>query len=162
VSRLRRAMLGSGCKRSEVGMAQDFTLDDFRRQLDQIQIMGMKNLLGHMPGLAEMVSDEKDPELAFSRIRKMIDAMTDEERSNPDLIDSRRRSRIATSSSTHPQEVEQFLAQFHQARVDAPHGKHEPLGADQAGPWFRDVPRAGGGAEIGADAIRRIFIPCNT
>ena len=98
-------------------MAQDFTLDDFRRQLDQIQIMGMKNLLGHMPGLAEMVSDEKDPELAFSRIRKMIDAMTDEERSNPDLIDSRRRSRIATSSSTHPQEVEQFLAQFHQVRA---------------------------------------------
>jgi signal recognition particle GTPase len=32
-------------------MAEDFTLDDFRRHLDQFQKMGMKDLLGRMPGL---------------------------------------------------------------------------------------------------------------
>jgi signal recognition particle GTPase len=49
--------------------------------------------------------------------RHMIAAMTDEERSNPDLIDSGRRTRIATNSGTDPQEVEKFLAQFQQVRA---------------------------------------------
>jgi signal recognition particle GTPase len=49
--------------------------------------------------------------------RQIIDAMTDEERSNPDLIDSSRRTRIATNSGTEPQEVEKLLAGFDQLRA---------------------------------------------
>ena len=98
-------------------MAQDFTLDDFRRQLDQVQRMGMKDLLGRLPGTSEMVSHDEDPNVALNRIRQIIDAMTDEERSNPGIIDSSRRSRIARSSGTQPNDVEQFLAQFDQVRV---------------------------------------------
>jgi signal recognition particle subunit SRP54 len=62
-------------------MAKDFTLDDFRRQLDQFQKMDRKDLLGRMPDLSEMVPEEEDRDLALSHIRQMIDAMTDEERS---------------------------------------------------------------------------------
>jgi signal recognition particle subunit SRP54 len=98
-------------------MAQDFTLDDFRRQLDQVQKMGMKDSLGRVPGLAEMIPAGEDPELSIQRVGQMIDAMTDEERSNPDLIDGDRRRRIAANSGTHPQEVEIFLAQFHEVRA---------------------------------------------
>jgi len=98
-------------------MAKDFTLDDFRRQLDQLQKMGRTDLLGRLPGLAKMVPGEEDQDLALSRIRQMIDAVTDEERSNPDLITSSCLSRIAASSGTHPQDVEKFLAQFHQVRA---------------------------------------------
>jgi len=98
-------------------MAKDFTLDDFRRQLDQFQKMATENLLGRMPGLSEMVSQEEDRDLALSRIRRMIDAMTDEERSNPDLITGSCLPRIAASSGTHPQDVEEFLAQFRQVRA---------------------------------------------
>ena len=93
-------------------MAQDFTLDDFRRQLDQIPKMNMKELLGHTSG-----PSEEDLVLALNRLPQVIAAMTDEERSNPDLIDSSRRTRIATNSGTDPQEVEKFLAQFHQVRA---------------------------------------------
>jgi hypothetical protein len=49
--------------------------------------------------------------------RQIIDAMTDEERSNPDLIDSSRRTRIADNSGTEPQEVEKLLAGFDQLRA---------------------------------------------
>jgi signal recognition particle subunit SRP54 len=108
---------GSERKPSEVAMAKDFTLDDFRRQLDQFQKMGLKDLLGSMPGLTEMVPEEEDRDLALNSIRQMIDAMTDEERRNPDLITSSCLSRIAASSGTHPQDVEKFLAQFHQVRA---------------------------------------------
>src|SRR5260370_36534221 len=96
-------------------MAKDFTLDDFRRQLDQVQKMGRTDLLSHMPGLAEM--EEQDLDLALQRIRQMIDAMTDEERNNPDLITKSSFSRIAASSGTQPQEVDEFLAQFNGARA---------------------------------------------
>jgi hypothetical protein len=64
-------------------MAQDFTLDDFRRQLDQVQKLGMNDLLNRLPGTSEMVPDDEDPDVALNRIRQIIDAMTDEERSTP-------------------------------------------------------------------------------
>ena len=95
-------------------MTKDFTLDDFRRQLDQFQRMGMKDQVDRMPGLSEMLPEEEDRDLALRRIRQMLDAMTDEERSNPDLITSSRLSDIAAKSGTHRQDVEMFLAQFHQ------------------------------------------------
>ena len=110
-------LFGSENKHSEVAMAKAFTLDDFRRQLDQFQKMGMKDQLGRMPGLSAMVPAEEDRDLALSRIRQMLDAMTDEERSNPDLITSSCLSRIASSSRTHPQDVEKFLAQFQHVRA---------------------------------------------
>jgi signal recognition particle subunit SRP54 len=96
----------------------DFTLDDFRRQLDQLRKMGsMKELLSNMPGMSEMMPDGEDPDTAFKRIQDMIDAMTEEERRNPDIIDSNRLHRIAVGSGTQPHEVEEFLAQFAQLRT---------------------------------------------
>jgi signal recognition particle subunit SRP54 len=127
---------GSDSKRLEVAVTQDFTLNDFRRQLDQIPKMGMKDLLGSTPApseedldlalhrLRQMINATTDEERHMIQfiwqsvqIRQMIDAMTDEERSNPDLIDSSQRKRIASSSGTQPQEVEKLLAQFHQVRA---------------------------------------------
>ena len=98
-------------------MAKDFTLDDFRRQLDQVQKMDTKDQLGRLPGLSAMVPEEEERDEAFRRIRQMLDAMTDEERNNPDLITRRCRSRIAASSGTQPQDVEKFLDQFYQVRA---------------------------------------------
>jgi signal recognition particle subunit SRP54 len=102
-------------------MARDFTLDDFRRQLNQFQKMGMMNQVGRLPGLSEMAPEEKDRDLAFRRIGQMLDAMTDEERRNPDLITSSSLSRIAARSGTHPLGVESFLAQFHHLRAGMRH-----------------------------------------
>src|SRR3989442_1070907 len=98
-------------------MAGDYNLDDLQRRLDQFEKMGIKDLLGRTPGPSETISDQEDPALALSRIRKMINAMTDEERKDPDIIDASRRSLIAKSSGTQLQEVESFLAQFRQLRV---------------------------------------------
>jgi signal recognition particle GTPase len=112
----RPRLLLSGSK-GKSWMTQDFNLHDFRRQLDQVQKMGMKDLYGSLPGTSEMVPHDEEPEVALHRIRQIIDAMTDEERSNPDIIDSSRRSRIAASSCTQPNDVEQFLAQFDQVRA---------------------------------------------
>src|SRR5205807_9897596 len=96
----------------------DFTLDDFRKQFEQLQKMGgMRDLLSRMPGMESLIPDGEDPELALKRIQGMVDSMTKEERRNPDLIDINRRRRIAAGSGTEPHEIKQLLNQFEQVRV---------------------------------------------
>src|SRR3954452_4716162 len=47
-----------------------FTLDDFRKQFQQLKKMGpMKDILGSMPGMSEMIPEGEDPEAAFQRIQ---------------------------------------------------------------------------------------------
>jgi signal recognition particle subunit SRP54 len=96
----------------------DFTLDDFRKQFEQLKKMGpMKELLSSMPGMGELIPEGEDPEEAVGRIQGMIDSMTKEEKRNPDMIDISRRRRIAAGSGTEPHDIKQFLIQFDQVRV---------------------------------------------
>jgi len=74
-------------------------------------------MIGSMPGMSEMIPDDEDPEAALKRIQGMIDAMTKEERRNPDIIDINRRRRIAAGSGTEPHEIKQLLTQFEQVRT---------------------------------------------
>jgi signal recognition particle subunit SRP54 len=105
-------------KQQEKLQKGDFTLDDFRKQFAQMAKMGpMKEILGAMPGMSEMIPEGEDPEAALKRIQGMIDSMTKSERRNPDLIDMSRRRRIAAGSGTEPHEIKQFLNTFDQVRT---------------------------------------------
>jgi signal recognition particle subunit SRP54 len=96
----------------------DFNLDDFRKQFQAMSKMGgMKDLMGQMPGMSDMIPEGEDPEVAMKRIQGMIDSMTKEERRDPDLIDIPRRRRIAAGSGTEPHEIKQFLNHFDQVRA---------------------------------------------
>jgi signal recognition particle subunit SRP54 len=95
----------------------NFTLDDFRLHFQNIQKMGMKDLVGRMPGMAEMIPEGEDPEEALKRVQGIIDSMTKKERANPDIIDINRRRRIAAGSGTEPSDVKKFLEQFNQVRA---------------------------------------------
>jgi signal recognition particle subunit SRP54 len=96
----------------------NFTLDDFRKQFEQLKKMGpMKDLLSSLPGMSEMIPEGEDPEVAFKRIQGMIDSMTKEERRNPDIIDLNRRRRIAAGSGVEASEIKQFLGHFDQVRT---------------------------------------------
>ncbi len=96
----------------------NFTLDDFRKQFEQMAKMGgMKELMSNMPGMGDMIPEGEDPDVAVKRIQGMVDSMTKQERKDPDVIDLSRRRRIAAGSSTEPHEVKQFLNQFDQVRT---------------------------------------------
>jgi signal recognition particle subunit SRP54 len=97
----------------------DFSLDDFRKQFQQMAKMGgMKDLLKSMPGgMGDMIPDDEDPDAAVKRIQGIIDAMTREERKNPDIIDLSRRRRIALGSGTEAHDIKQFLNQFATVRT---------------------------------------------
>ena len=97
-------------------MRADFTLDDFRAQLQQIVRTDARGPLDRMPGTSEMVLDAEEPNAAMRRVVRMIDAMTPKERRDPDRIDETARLRIAAASGTEPRDVEQLLLQFAQVR----------------------------------------------
>src|SRR5262249_10087417 len=96
----------------------DFTLEDFRKQLDQVKKMGsMKEVLAAMPGMGELVQDTEDPEDSFRRIQGLIDGMTKEERRKPDILSLARRRRIAAGSGIEPHDIKQFLQHFETVRT---------------------------------------------
>jgi signal recognition particle subunit SRP54 len=105
-------------KQAEKLAKGNFTLDDFRKQFEQMKKMGpMKDILGAMPGMADMIPEDEDPEQGLKRIEGMIDSMTKKERADPDIIDLPRRRRIAAGSGVEPHDVKQFLVQFDQVRA---------------------------------------------
>ncbi|MBX9626671.1 MAG: signal recognition particle protein [Gemmataceae bacterium] len=94
-----------------------FTLEDFRKQFAMIAQVGMKDMIGRMPGMSDLIPEGEDPEEALKRVQGMIDAMTRKEKADPDIIDPPRRRRIARGAGVEPHEVNQFLKQFDQVRV---------------------------------------------
>ncbi|MEX2590827.1 MAG: signal recognition particle protein, partial [Chitinophagales bacterium] len=94
-----------------------FDFNDFISQLNQIKKMGnIKDLMAMIPGVGKAIKDIDIDDDAFNKIEAIIYSMTPEERSNPDLMDGKRRKRIANGSGNSIQEVNQFLKQFEQMK----------------------------------------------
>jgi signal recognition particle subunit SRP54 len=92
-----------------------FTLDDFRKQLRTIRKMGpLESILGMLPGLGNLkqIADNKPDEKQLGRIEAIIGSMTPDERSNDKIINGSRRKRIAAGSGTSVEEVNRLLKQF--------------------------------------------------
>jgi signal recognition particle subunit SRP54 len=98
----------------------EFTLEDFRDQLRQIRKMGpLEQVLGMLPKvgpLAKVPKDVQVDESHLKRIEAIINSMTNSERNDHNVIDGKRRKRIARGSGTSVQEVNQVLKQYLQMR----------------------------------------------
>ncbi|MHB1315258.1 MAG: signal recognition particle protein [Christensenellales bacterium] len=95
---------------------QQFTLEDFLDQMQQIKKMGnLSDMLGMIPGMSKLAGAQVD-EKQMSRTEAIIRSMTMTERVNPDVINGSRRKRIAAGSGTSVQEVNRLLNQFEQMK----------------------------------------------
>ncbi len=91
----------------------DFNFDDFLKQMSMLRKMGpMKQLLGMLPGVGQMLKDVDLDDDRFQRVEAVILSMTPLERRNPDVIDMERRRRIARGSGNELQAVHDLLKQF--------------------------------------------------
>ncbi len=94
-----------------------FNFNDFREQIAQIKKMGnLKDLASMIPGMGKMLRDVDIPDDAFKQTEAIIDSMTPAERENPEIINARRRERIAKGSGTTVADVNRLLKQFEQTR----------------------------------------------
>lgn len=94
-----------------------FDFEDFKQQLEQIKKMGnLKDLMGMIPGMGKAMKDVDISDDSFKGVEAIINSMTPQERSNPDLIDQSRRKRIAMGSGKDIAEVNAFMKQFEQMK----------------------------------------------
>jgi len=96
-----------------------FSLEDFRDQLNQVRKMGpMEQMLGMLPkvGIFKDASKVKVEEKELIHIEAIINSMTPQERRNHEIINGKRRKRIAKGSGTSVQQVNQVLKQYFQMR----------------------------------------------
>ncbi|NLT04944.1 MAG: signal recognition particle protein [Solirubrobacterales bacterium] len=94
-----------------------FTLDDFLEQMQQVRSMGpLQNLLKMLPGVGSQLGSLSVDDKELDRLQAIITSMTPEERANPKIIDGSRRRRIAAGSGTNVQAVSQLVKQFAQMR----------------------------------------------
>jgi signal recognition particle subunit SRP54 len=96
---------------------ENFTLEDFLEQMQQLRKMGsLKSMLAMMPGAGQMRAqldnlDEKE----IDRTEAIIRSMTPVERTNPKVLNGSRRTRIARGSGMSVTDVNSLVNRFEQA-----------------------------------------------
>ena len=94
-------------------MKDQFDFNDFLAQLNQIKKMGnVMDLMGMLPGMGKAMKDTEIPDDAFKGIEAIILSMTPKERSNPGLLNTSRKARLASGSGTNIMEVNKLIKQF--------------------------------------------------
>ena len=94
-----------------------FNFDDFLAQINQIKKMGnLKDLASMIPGMGKMLKDVEIGDDVFKQTEAIIGSMTPEEREHPEIINARRRERIAKGSGTTMADVNRLMKQFDDMR----------------------------------------------
>ncbi len=101
--------------------ANDFTLEDFLSQMQQIKKMGpLKDLLGMMPGMGKLDLDSAlkgvDPQKEMAKTEAIIQSMTKEERQNPSILNGPRKKRIAAGCGRSIADVNRLIKQFEEMK----------------------------------------------
>lgn len=101
----------------KIHKGKSFNLEDYRDQLLQLKSMGgVAAMLDKLPGVASLPQNvkEKVNDKEMFRQLAIINSMTAQERSFPDVINTSRKQRIARGSGTDLQEINKMLKQFEQ------------------------------------------------
>ncbi|WDV47668.1 signal recognition particle protein [Clostridiaceae bacterium M8S5] len=98
--------------------SQQFTLDDFLDQLEQMKNLGpIDELLGMIPGVNnKQLKNLKVDDKELAHVEAIIKSMTKDEKHNPTIIDASRRKRISKGSGTSIQDVNKLLKQFKETK----------------------------------------------
>ena len=125
-------------KRLEEKMRKgQFTLEDFLDQLRQMKKLGsLESIVGMLPGGSEMLkqADMTKQEKEFKRMEGIICAMTPKERSTPQILNAKRRQRIAKGSGVTVTDVNRLLNQFSEMQqVMKKFGKFQKMMAKMGG-----------------------------
>ena len=91
----------------------EFDFNDFIEQIGQVKKMGnVKDLMGMIPGMGKAMKGVEIEDDAFKHIEAIVSSMTNQERSNPSILNGSRRQRIARGSGRSVNEVNQLIKQF--------------------------------------------------
>lgn len=118
---------------------EQFTLEDFYEQLQQIKKMGpLDSLLKMIPGVGKQLKGIQVDDNAFVKVEAIINSMTIKERQRPEILNGSRRKRIANGSGTEVRDINQLIRQFNEMKkmmkkMNKMRGRMGPGGAGPAG-----------------------------
>ena len=93
-----------------------FDFNDFLAQFKMMRKMGpLENILGMIPGMSNVQGLSVD-EKQIKRMEAIVLSMTGQERARPDILNAKRRQRIARGSGSTVTEVNDLLQRFNQMR----------------------------------------------
>lgn len=123
-------------------LSNEFTLEDFLSQMQQIKKMGpLKDLMGMIPGMNKFNLDEAlngvDPSKEMAKTEAIIQSMTREERLNPSILNGPRKKRIANGSGRSISEVNRLLKQFEEMKKMMKQMNNMQKGKKGKLPFFR-------------------------
>lgn len=123
-------------------LSNEFTLEDFLSQMQQIKKMGpLKDLMGMIPGMNKFNLDEAlngvDPSKEMAKTEAIIQSMTREERLNPSILNGPRKRRIANGSGRSIAEVNRLLKQFEEMKKMMKQMNNMQKGKKGKLPFFR-------------------------
>ncbi|MBL7958883.1 signal recognition particle protein [bacterium] len=91
----------------------EFTLEDFADQLKQIKKLGsLESILGMIPGIGNKIKNLNIDDKTLVRMEAIVSSMTPKERVRPQILDGKRRMRVAKGSGSSVQDVNRLLKQF--------------------------------------------------
>ncbi len=95
----------------------EFDFNDFLSQLEQMEKLGdMNDIIGMIPGMSQKMGKVDIDPSAMTKPRAIIQSMTEEERSHPEIINVSRKQRIAKGCGMDIAEVNRFMKQFEQSK----------------------------------------------
>ncbi len=101
-------------------MKNQFTLDDFLTQIQQLKKMGgIESILKFLPGMGDISKQLKNmapPDAEIKKIEAIIRSMTGYERRHHKVLNASRRERIAKGSGTQVQDINRLVRQFEEAQ----------------------------------------------
>lgn len=123
-------------------LSNEFTLEDFLSQMQQIKKMGpLKDLMGMIPGMNKFNLDDAlqgvDPSKEMAKTEAIIQSMTKEERANPSILNGSRKKRIANGSGRSIAEVNRLLKQFEEMKKMMKQMTNMQKGKKGKFPFFR-------------------------
>ncbi|XHR27006.1 MAG: signal recognition particle protein [Chthoniobacteraceae bacterium] len=136
VEKASQAITEEDARRMEEKLrTSSFDLNDFLDQFKMIRKLGpLENLLGMLPGMGNMKGFSVD-EKQMRRVEAIVLSMTKQERDKPDILNARRRQRIARGSGTSVTEVNDLILRFNQMRKMMKNmGKFKKMMARSGGP----------------------------
>ncbi len=120
IEKAQQAITEEDAKKMQKKMLSNaFTLDDYLEQFAMMKKMGGASaMLSMLPGAGKLKVNEGDiDEKRIERTKAIILSMTPAERTNPAIIEHKRKRRIAAGSGTSVQEVNQLLKQYEQTKM---------------------------------------------
>ncbi len=116
---LEKAKSVVDAEKAEKVVKGDFDLEDFYSQIEGMQKMGPMSQMLDMMGLGKMGGKIKGMDVQEQKMKKwkyVIQSMTRQEKSDPDVINSSRIRRIAKGSGTSESDVRELIASYHKVK----------------------------------------------